>query len=194
MTAARAPILVALALIAATGGCSPSNGDDAATGATTNPVASTDDRPIRPNLPMARDCGGIDVPVLKGRVSDPANLIPDADETLLEQHLAQYQARTGHEAVAVMLPTLNGKDDGLVARCLGDSWSIGDEVRQDGVMLMLVPSEERVRVAMGSGFGNAEESNRKAQQVIDGMMPSLRRGDMVGGLKEGAQSLSRILP
>ena len=189
-----APRVAALALILLTGACSPSDGNDATDGNRNEAPAAADARPIRPALPIGRDCGVMDVPQLKGLVSDPANLIPEADELQIERDLRAYQAATGHEAVAVMLPTLNGKDDGLVARCLGDAWAIGDRQRGDGVMILLVPSEERVRVAMGLGFGTPDESNRKAQAVIDAMMPRLSQGDMVGGMKAGVNSLRRILP
>lgn len=184
----------ALVLALAATGCSPSTPEqpDAANPASTDTAAIA--RPVRPVGAMGPDCGTLQAPELKGLVSDPANQIPDADELLLEQGLRQYQAATGHEAVAVLLPTLAGQDDGLVARCLGDAWSIGDETRNDGVMILLVPSEEKVRVAMGLGFGSLEQSNAKAQQVIDAMMPSLSQGNMVGGLKAGVQALPRILP
>ncbi|QJQ32725.1 TPM domain-containing protein [Sphingomonas lacunae] len=186
----RAPVAAALVLFAIASGCSPSPTEEKAAAPAAGPV----ERPIRTALPMSRECGDISLPQLKGLVSDPADLIAEADELEIEQTLRQYQANTGHEAVAVMLPTLNGKDDGLVARCLGDAWSIGDKHRNDGVMLLLVPSEERVRVAMGLGFGSVEDSNRKAQDVINEMMPALSRGDMAGGMKAGARSLSHVLP
>lgn len=194
MTRRSAPTVAALTMMLMASACSPSGGSDAADGKGPSATTAAVERPIRPVLPMGRDCGVMDVPQLKGLVSDPADLIPETDELLIEQNLRAYQSATGHEAVAVMLPTLGGKDDGLVARCLGDAWSIGDDQRNDGVMILLVPSEERVRVAMGLGFGTPEESNQKAQAVINAMMPNLSRGDMVGGMKAGVGSLRGILP
>ena len=143
--------------------------------------------------PLPRICGDMDVPELTGAVVDQAELLSPADETRIDAQLADYRQATGHQAVVATLSSLHGKDDALVARCIGDAWRIGDARRNDGILILLAPNEKRVRVATGAAFGE-READYKAERVIDAMMPKLNGNDWAGGLSDGVRALGVFYP
>lgn len=174
MTRDRARILVAIALLAAAGGC---DGAFRTTDAVAAPVV----------------CEGVEVPALTGRVVDTADALSESAESAMTQRLARYERDTGHQAVVLTLATLGGAEDGAVGRCIANSWGIGHAERNDGILMLAAIDDRKVRVAIGHGL-EADGGNAKAQQMIDAMVPHFGRSDPDAAFQAGIGTMTEVFP
>ena len=67
----------------------------------------------------------LDVPTLRGRVNDYANVLQSSQAQALETQLAQLERDTGHQVAVLTIPTLDGEDiEGFSIR-VAENWKIG---------------------------------------------------------------------
>lgn len=134
-------------------------------------------------------CAGAPDIVLQGRVTDAADILPDAAETRLSDRLAQYEGRTGHQMIIVTTSSLNGLDVAAVGDCLGNRWGIGDKDRNDGVLILVAPNERRARISTGTGL-ETMLNDEEAKAAIDLMTPHFRSNDFAGGLSVAVDAIA----
>jgi uncharacterized protein len=134
---------------------------------------------------------GYDFPALTGRVVDRADVLPTADEARIVAKSDALERTTGHQFVVVTVPTLGGHAIEDYSRALGNSWSIGRKGAKDGVLLVVAPTERKVRIEVGKGL-EATLTNAEAQRIIDAdILPAFRSGDFVGGIDNGVDGVIR---
>jgi uncharacterized protein len=138
-------------------------------------------------------CDGIDIPNLRGRVTDAAAMLSAAEERSLAERLARYEIASGTQAVIVTVAELEGRTVQSVATCVGNRWGIGDARRNDGILILLAARERQVRVALGSGISNAD-NDPTASAIIAAMTPHFADGAMAHGLDSGIAVLERQYP
>lgn len=129
---------------------------------------------------------------LTGRVVDAADLIPDLIEADLIAQLDAIERDTKAQFVVVTTPSLDGltiQDYGLR---LGRGWGLGDKERNDGLLLIIAPSERKVRIEVGYGLENSLPDDRCAE-FIEMMLPSFKDGNYVAGIANGVDLLDREL-
>lgn len=91
--------------------------------------------------------------------------------------------------VVVTVPTLEGQEIAAFTRDLGNAWGIGRIGKDDGVVLLVAPTERKVRIAVG--FGLEEQlTDAVCQHIVDAeMLPRFREGDLPAGIAAGADAL-----
>jgi uncharacterized protein len=124
-------------------------------------------------------------------VIDRADLLPPAQEALLEQALTTSERRAGNQFVVVTLPSLKGRKIEDVGVELGREWGIGRFDIDDGVMLIVAPAERQVRIEVGYGLEGVLR-DEEAKAIIDQtIFPRIRRGNMAGGILAGSAAIMR---
>ena len=155
-------------------------------------------RPLIPTFLALAACGqastnaatkapptGYDFPALTGRVVDSAGILPAGEETKIAREAEALERATGHQLVVVTVPTLGGHAIEDYARQLGNNWGIGRKDIDDGVLIVVAPTERHVRIAIGKGL-EATLTDAEAQRIIDrDMLPAFRSGDFVRGIDGG---------
>ena len=128
-------------------------------------------------------------PQLTGRVVDQADLLRPEQELDLTSKLAALETQTGRQFVVVTVRSLEGKTVEDYGYRLGRTWGIGDEKRDDGVILLVAPAEKKVRIETGYGarvFLTDVVSGRIIRELI---LPRFREGDFAGGIGAGANEI-----
>jgi uncharacterized protein len=126
---------------------------------------------------------------LTGRVTDAAHILSPQQQSALSAKLEQLEQRTKHQLVVVTVPTLNGRDVADFTRDLANSWGVGRKGYNDGVVLLVAPTERKVRIAVGYGL-EGRLTHEVCQQIIDQtMLPRFRHGDVRGGIEAGTDAL-----
>ncbi len=122
-------------------------------------------------------------------VSDFAAILPAADEARIRTLLRDIRAETGVHVVVVTMDRISdhggwGQTFESYATALFNQWGVGDRVRNDGIMVLVVPGTRDTRIELGSGFARAY--NARAQEVIDtAMLPRFRARQMPQGILDG---------
>jgi uncharacterized membrane protein YgcG len=130
---------------------------------------------------------------LTGRVVDNAQLIPAVAEARLVDKLAGLELNNGPQFVVVTVPSLAGQTIEQLGMVLGNGWAVGNAERNDGVLLIVAPTERKVRIEVGKGL-EATLTNRLCDQVIQNdILPRFRAGNMQQGIEVGAERIMALL-
>lgn len=126
------------------------------------------------------ECAPVPAIALAGRVTDGAGIFSASDERRLDARLADYERRTRHQMV-VLTTGLSGIPIETFATCTGNRWGIGRAKEDDGILILVAPSERQARIATGLGMEKIL-TDAKAAEVIQVMMPHFSEGDYAGGV------------
>ncbi|HTT84249.1 MAG TPA: TPM domain-containing protein [Rhizomicrobium sp.] len=132
-------------------------------------------------------------PPLTGRVVDDAHILsPDTQEQLTAL-LAQEEKQTGNQVVVATLPSLQGVTIEQYGYQLGRAWGIGQKGKNNGALLIVVPSSHAVRIEVGYGL-EGQLTDAQSRVIIDEFMrPAFRRGDYDAGVTAGTQAIIKVL-
>lgn len=127
-------------------------------------------------------------PVLDGRVRDFAGILDPAVEARLTERLAEAEHLYGPQVGIVTVASLDGQTIEKFTTDYANEWRLGDEDRNDGLIVVVAPDERKVRIGTGLGIERTYPDDW-AQEVIDKtMLPQFRLENYGRGL-EGAVDL-----
>jgi len=128
-------------------------------------------------------------PKLTGRVTDAANIIPADVEARIDGKLAALETQSQRQLVVATIPDLQGYDIADYGYQLGRKWGIGDKQRNDGALLIVAPSERKLRIEVGYGMEGIITDGLSSLIINQTIVPRFKAGDMPGGIEAGADAL-----
>ncbi|HEU0117132.1 MAG TPA: TPM domain-containing protein [Alphaproteobacteria bacterium] len=132
-------------------------------------------------------------PALTGRVVDDAHILNASTIETLTQKLAAYEAGTTNQVVVVTLPSLQGTSIEDYGYQLGRVWKIGQKDTNNGTLLIVAPTEHKVRIEVGYGL-EGTLTDALSSQIISGIiLPDFRAGKMNDGVVDGTQAILDVL-
>ena len=132
-------------------------------------------------------------PALSGRVVDEAGLLTAADRAALTDSLAGVEAKTTDQLVIVTLASLRGTTIADYGYQLGRHWQIGQKEKNNGALLIVVPSERQVRIEVGYGLEGTLTDALTKVIIETEILPRFRAGDFPGGIKIGVERITQVL-
>lgn len=139
-----------------------------------------------------------------GYVNDLARALDAESAAQMEDLIERLRAATGAEIAVVTLPSIGNYDPAEVALAIGRKWKvgakaeIGDQRRNAGVVLLLVPRRSddpnsgHIRIEVGQGLEGIV-TDARAAQVRDLMRTYLALGKYGEGLLTGTRELSGLI-
>lgn len=128
-------------------------------------------------------------PQLTGRVVDEAGVLDGAARASLEQKLAAFEAKTTGQIVVVTLKSLQGTSIEDYGYQLGRHWGIGQKDKNSGALLIVAPSERKVRIEVGYGL-EGQLTDAVSKLIIENsIVPRFRAGDVAGGITRGVDDI-----
>jgi uncharacterized protein len=132
-------------------------------------------------------------PALTGRVVDDAHVLTPEVTAGLTEKLAALEAKTGRQLVVVTLPSLQGYDIEDYGYQLGRHWGIGQKDKDTGVLLIVAPTEKKVRIEVGYGLEPILTDALSSVILQTQVLPRFRAGDISGGVVAGTDALVQQL-
>ena len=132
-------------------------------------------------------------PPLTGRVVDQANLLSPEQELGLAARLEALESQTGRQFVVATVNSLEGRPIEDYGYRLGRTWAIGDEKRDDGVILLVAPNEKKVRIETGYGARVFLTDAVSSVIIRESILPRFKAGDFPGGINAGADQIIRMM-
>lgn len=124
----------------------------------------------------------------EGYLSDFARAVDAEGRQRLERYARLLEDATGVQMAFVTLPTLAGEPIEDVAIDLFRKWGVGQKGKNNGLLLLLVPKERRLRLEVGYGLEDVIPDGY-AGSVLRAMRPALREGQYGEALLAGAREL-----
>src|ERR1700730_13511382 len=145
------------------------------------------------SLFIASAAHALEFPALAGRVVDEANVLDAATRAALTDKLAALEAKTTDQLVVVTLKSLQGTSIEDFGVQLGRHWQIGQKDKNNGVLLIVVPSERRVRIEVGYGLEGTLTDAVSRLIIENGIIPRFRANDFAGGVTRGVDDIISVL-
>jgi uncharacterized protein len=76
---------------------------------------------------------------------------------------------------------------------LGRFWKIGQQDKNNGVILLVAPSEKKVRIEVGRGLEPQLTDAMTSLIVQNAILPAFRRGQFSTGIKAGIRDINDVL-
>ena len=132
-------------------------------------------------------------PPLTGRVVDQANVLDANVRARLDLKLAELESKNGTQLVVVTLSSLGGYDIADYGYQLGRQWGIGQKNKNNGALLIVVPSDRKVRIEVGYGL-ESELTDAVTRLIIaNAILPRFRANDFAGGIERGVEDIVQVL-
>lgn len=123
-------------------------------------------------------------------VADTANLIDPATKVQLNRLISQLEAHNGSEIAIVTVPnTAPSRSPKAFATQLFNTWKIGKQAKNNGVLVLISKGDRRVEIETGSGL-TTQLPDAVVKQILDQqVMPQFRQGQFSAGTLAGTQAL-----
>jgi len=131
----------------------------------------------------------LDIPPLTGRVVDAAHLLPADVAASLSAELAGHEARTGNQVALLTLPSLEGEPLEEFSHRVATTWKLGQKGTDNGVLVLVVPGERKVRIEVGYGLEGTLTDAKSSRIIREEMAPRFRNGDFPGGIAAGIKAV-----
>lgn len=131
----------------------------------------------------------LDFPPLSGRVVDQADLLDAATEQALTEKLAALEAKSSDQLVVVTVRSLQDQEIEDYGYQLGRAWGIGQKEGDNGALLIVAPTERKVRIEVGYGLEPILTDAFSSMVIRDDILPAFRDGDYQAGIVKGVDAL-----
>jgi uncharacterized protein len=132
-------------------------------------------------------------PTLSGRVVDDAHILSDTTKADLDTKLAALEQKTSRQLVVVTIPSLGGYEVADYGYQLGRAWGIGQAKLNNGILLIVAPTEHKVRIEVGYGLEPIVTDALSSVIIQSQILPKFRSGDFNGGVEAGVNALIQQL-
>ena len=132
-------------------------------------------------------------PALTGRVVDAAGILDPGQQAALTTSLAALENTSTDQLVVVTVPSLQGFPIEDFSNRLLRHWQIGQKVKNNGILLVVAPTERKVRIEVGYGLEGTITDGLSSVIIQNRILPLFRRGDFPGGIQVGVQDIKDSL-
>lgn len=136
---------------------------------------------------------GADVPYLTGRVNDNARIMSEAACNSLSEILKEHEVRTTNQVVVLTIPSLENESIEDYAYKVFNEWKLGQKDKNNGILVVIVPDERRMRIEVGYGLEGTLPDILAGRIIQNIMAPRFREGDFDTGITEGVNAVITIL-
>jgi uncharacterized protein len=132
-------------------------------------------------------------PELTGRIVDEAGLVTWEDRQAIEAELAALEGRSTDQIAVVTVKSLQGYPIEDYSYQLGRHWGIGQQGKNNGILLVVAPNERKVRIEVGRGLEPVMTDLMSSLIVNNAILPGFRRGDYSAGIRAGVRDIKDTL-
>jgi uncharacterized protein len=127
-----------------------------------------------------------------GYVNDYVGLVDQAQKQRLEAKLSTYRDTTSNVIVIATLESLRGASIEEVATSMFTDWRMWEGDRRNGVLILIVPSERRIRIEVGYGLEGAIPDILAGRVISNIIQPAFREGRFYDGLDRATSALMQM--
>ena len=120
-------------------------------------------------------------------------MIDPATEAALVQKLADFEKKGSDQIVVATIDTLDGEAIEPYANRLFRAWGLGQAGEDNGVLLLVVKSDRKMRIEVGYGLEGTLTDLHTKLIIENTMVPAFRAGDFSGGISRAVDDMIMVL-
>src|SRR5271169_137479 len=144
-------------------------------------------------LSLALTAFAFDFPALSGRVVDQANIMSPVTRSDVEAKAKDLEDKSGIQLVVATVKSLQGGDIETYANQLFRNWKLGEARKNNGVLLLVAPTEHKVRIEVGYGLEGTLTDALSSVIISSAIVPRFKANDYTGGVERGVDGIISVL-
>ena len=133
------------------------------------------------------------VPALSSHVVDTTGTLAAPQLQALEDKLSVFEQNRGAQVVMLLVPTTQPEDISSYANRVANTWKIGRKEVGDGLLLVVVKNEHKVRIEVAKTLEGAIPDLAAKRIIEQAITPRFKQGDFAGGLDAGADQIMALI-
>ncbi len=136
-----------------------------------------------------------EIPKLWGhRVHDEARVLSQSTLDNLEQTLKAFEDSTTNQIAILTIPSLDGEIlEQYAIRVAHTEWKLGQKDKDNGVLLLVVVNDRKVRIEVGQGLEGVLTDALSSRIIRNEIAPNFRRGDYDAGVLAAADAIMKAI-
>lgn len=130
-----------------------------------------------------------DVPFLTGRVVDEAKVMSAGERERLTAALKAHEDATTNQVVVLTVPTIGSTSIEEYAVKVFETWKLGQKGKDNGVLVVVVPQDHKMRIEVGYGLEGALPDGAAGEIIRTWMTPAFKAGDYDKGIDDGVTAI-----
>ena len=126
-------------------------------------------------------------------VTDPTSILAPAATDTIDAILGRLEKSTGIETAVVMLPSIGENDIFDFSTSLFRKWGIGKKKSDNGLLILFVMDQHKVRFATGYGIEGTMTDAMSKRIQTQYMVPAFKRSDWNKGMVDGVRATAKVL-
>ena len=126
-------------------------------------------------------------------VSDPTSILAPAATDTIDAILGRLEKSTGIETAVVMLPSIGENDIFDFSTSLFRKWGIGKKKSDNGLLILFVMDQHKVRFATGYGIEGTMTDAMSKRIQTQYMVPAFKQSDWNKGMVDGVRATAKVL-
>ncbi len=133
-------------------------------------------------------------PEPRGYVNDFAGVLDDSSIRQMEGLISALQRETGAEIAVVTVESISPYASiEQYSVELAQEWGVGEEGKDNGVLILLAMEERRFRIEVGYGIEGIIPDGLAGAIMDESMLPEFRNGNFGAGMLKGVQAVAGII-
>ena len=128
-----------------------------------------------------------------GAVTDLASVLSPGVEQEITARLGDVEAKTTAEIAVATVPTLDGTSVEDYGNRLFRQWGIGQRGKDNGVLILVAPSDRQVRIEVGYGLEGVLPDGLAGEIIRTQAIPAFRDGNFERGIKDTVDRVAAIV-
>jgi uncharacterized protein len=134
------------------------------------------------------------IPELWGlHVHDEAHILKQPVIDQLEQQLITYQDSTSNEIAILIIPSLEGDALEDYSMRVVEKWKLGNEEKDNGVLLLIVADEHKIRIETGYGLEGVLTDAKASRIIRNEIAPHFRQNQYDEGVIAGVNAIVKAI-
>lgn len=120
-------------------------------------------------------------------------VLSSAEKSNLNQKLINYEKTTSTQIALILVDSTEGEDINFLAAQWGHQWGIGQDQKENGLIILLAIKDRTI--AIQNGYGLEEYlTDQRSNQIIDQIIiPQFKKQDYYSGLDQGTDAIFEVL-
>lgn len=144
-------------------------------------------------LTMILSLSALEIPRMRGRINDYANILMSNEESTLEHILAQEETKTSSQFVLLTVPSLEGENLEDYSIRVASEWGIGQKDRDNGVLLLVALNEKKIRIEVGYGLEPILTDVKSGYIIRNFIVPEFKSGNYFQGIAAGLNAITGLV-
>ena len=121
------------------------------------------------------------------------NILNESEKRDIEQKLINYADTTSTQIVVVAVKTTGGEATWKYAVDLAETWGIGQEGKDNGILLLIAVDDRNMFIATGKGTEHLMTDAVSRLIIENDIKPDFKAGDYYAGIDKGTTAIMQVM-